>query len=130
MSLCEKRQSDAGVRWQRSEHPRWAEAENSEDQAVVALLQGRYPPSFLQASGHFPSNAAQQAICLIGCDSALLVHLQPGIHRNPQILLEKAASHPVASQIVPTHGVILLDVYFSFLSVSVGPAIKFLNLTW
>lgn len=49
-------------------------------------------------------------------DSALVAHLQPGIHCNTQVL-GKAAAQPIASQIVPMHGVILLYGYFSFPSV-------------
>lgn len=100
----------------------WVEAKNNEDQAVVALLQCIYPPRFLQASGQFPSNAAQQAICLIHSDSALLARPQPGICHNPQVLLGKAAAQLIAPQIAPMHGVILLYGYFSLLNV-----VKFLS---
>lgn len=65
---------------------KWAEAENGEEQTTVActaLQQCTDIPSFLQASGHPPSNAAEQAIALICSDSALLAHLQPGTHPNP-----------------------------------------------
>jgi len=58
-----------------------------------------------QPAGHAALDAAQDTVGLLGCERALLAHVQLFIHQHPQVLLGRAALNPFIPQPVLMPGV-------------------------
>ncbi|XP_048790014.1 uncharacterized protein LOC125688256 [Lagopus muta] len=57
-------------------------------------------------AGHPSPDGAQDPICLLSCQSALLAHIQSLVHQDPQVLLCRAALKDRSSQPVQVPGVL------------------------
>jgi len=61
-----------------------------------------------QSRGGHPSfDAAQDTVCLPGCKSTLLAHIQLFVYQNTQILLHRAAFSEFFSQSLDISGIVL-----------------------